>query len=264
MHHTCLFVPLILLRCSFWKFRLHFCTFKISYIVYSYLFLYAFSFTFRFGLICCLIERRIKNIMSLHRSHSDVEEGEVFSVSPISDVQDTSHIELMENPSYNNSRPSSPAMIAIPPKKSTFKKKFHGKWWNRIRSLFLGWWARMRSLFLVWWARAVNLFVDWWMGELLAILLSIIAFFAIIYALRKHDGHNLSMLPHHISLNFVISILATVSKTSLLFAVASALGQFKWLWMFSKQRSLQDLQVFDDASRGPLGASRLLASRRSL
>lgn len=214
--------------------------------------------------------------MSLHRSHGDVEEGEGFSISPISDVQRHSHIELVDYPSYNITQPSSPAMIAIHPRKeSTSRGKFPGKswarvtsllanWWNRVTSLLVGWWTCVTNLLVDWWIRAVNLFVDWWMGELLAILLSIMALFAIVLILRKYEGHSLPTLPHNMSLNFVVSTLATVSKSSLLLAVASALGQFKWLWMFSKQRRLRDLQIFDEASRGPLGASKLLASRRSL
>ena len=64
------------------------------------------------------------------------------------------------------------------------------------------------------------------MGELLAILLSINAFFAIVFILRKYDDHTLPRLPRNVPLNFVVSTLATVS---MLLAVASAFGQFKWL-----------------------------------
>ena len=210
--------------------------------------------------------------MSLHHRHGDVEEDELFSISPSSDVQHTSHIELVESLLYNNARPSSPAMIAINLKKSTSNGNLYEKLWAHVGSLFVDWSARLRSLFvdwsarainfyMDWWARVVILFVDWWIGELLAILLSMIALSAIICVLYMYDGHHQPTLPHNVSLNFIISTLATVSKSSLLFAVASALGQYKWLWMFSKQRRLRDLQVFDDASRGPLGASRLLASR---
>ena len=202
--------------------------------------------------------------MSLHRRHEDVEEGEVSPISHSSDVQRHSHIELFERSPYNNSRPLSPGMTALPLKKSASGKDFHEKLWTRVTRFFVSWWARVKNLFVSCRAWAVNLFIDWWMGELLAILLSIIALFTIIYVLFKYDGHNLPSLPHNIPLNFVVSSLAAVSKSSLLFAVASALGQFKWLWMFSQQRRLQDLQVFDDASRGPLGASRLLASRKRL
>lgn len=213
--------------------------------------------------------------MSLHRNHGDIEEGEGFSVSSSSDAQHHSQIELVEYPSHNNSRPSSSAMIAAHPKESNCKKKLYEKLWPRVRGLFAGWWVRIKSssvgwwsrvagFFVHWWAKGVTVFVDWWMGELLAILLSIIAFFAIILVLRKYDDHNIPTLPHNIPLNFVVSTLATVSKSLLLFAVASAFGQFKWLWMFFKQRRLQDLQIFDDASRGPLGASKLLASKKIL
>ena len=76
------------------------------------------------------------------------------------------------------------------------------------------------------------LFLDWWMGELLAILLSIIASFAIIIILLKCDNHALPTLPQNVPLNFVVSTLATISKSSLFLAVASALSQFKWFWMF--------------------------------
>lgn len=210
--------------------------------------------------------------MSPHRRHGDVEEDELFSISPSSDVQHTSHIELVEYLLFNNSRPSSPAMIAINPNKSTSNGNLDEKLWTHVRTLLVAWSARLRSLFvdwsaratnffMDWWARGVILFVDWWMGELLAVLLSTIALFAIICVLYIYDGHHQPTLPHNVPLNFVVSTLATVSKSSLLFAVASALGQFKWLWMFSRRRRLQDLQVFDDASRGPLGASRLLVSR---
>ena len=88
--------------------------------------------------------------------------------------------------------------------------------------------------------------------------------FAIVVILRKYDDRGLSTFSHKVPLNFVVSTLATVSKSSLLLTVASALGQFKWLWVSSKHRRLQDLQVFDEASRGPWGASRLLISKRSL
>lgn len=44
-------------------------------------------------------------------------------------------------------------------------------------------------------------------------------------------------------------------------AVGSAISQCKWLWYRqAKPRRLQDLQLFDDASRGPWGAIQLLLS----
>ena len=102
------------------------------------------------------------------------------------------------------------------------------------------------------------------MGELLAIFLSLGAFSTLVFVLHEYDGHMLPTLPYNVSLSFIVSTLATVSKSSLLLVVASAFDQFKWLWISSKQRRLQDLQDFDEVSRGPLGAAKLLASKKAM
>ena len=181
--------------------------------------------------------------MSPHRPHKNLEELQTSSALPKVDAHMSSNLELLEYSSYRNSPQFRSAVVAKNQKGSTLKRK---------------------TLRANTWTRITDSFIDWWMGELLAVLLSITAFFAIVILLRKYDDHELPRLPHHVSLNFVVSTLATVAKISLLLVVASALGQFKWLWMSSKHRRLQDLQVFDEASRGPLGASKLLASREGL
>lgn len=43
----------------------------------------------------------------------------------------------------------------------------------------------------------------------------------------------------------------------MLFAVAESLSQLKWLW-FRQPRMLEEIQTFDDASRGPMGAAQLI------
>ena len=43
----------------------------------------------------------------------------------------------------------------------------------------------------------------------------------------------------------------------MLVAVNESISQLKWLW-FREPRMLQDIQVFDDASRGPTGAVKLM------
>ena len=107
----------------------------------------------------------------------------------------------------------------------------------------------LEKLYDKFWARVTTSFVDSWVRELLVILLSVIAFVFIIVLLRKYDDHILSRLPHDVTLNFIVFIIATVAKSTLLLVVASSLGQFKWLWMFFKQRRLQNLQIFDEVSR---------------
>lgn len=196
--------------------------------------------------------------MSFHRSHVNVEKIEIPGTQATFDMYNASSIKPLKYPYYNNSFQSSSAVTA------TNTKNFYAKLWVRVTKSLVEWWACVMNLVVDWWICITNLFLDWWMGELLAILLSIIAFFAVIIILLKYDDHPLPKLPHNVPLNFVVSTLATVSKSSLLLAVASAFGQFKWLWMSSKQRRLQDLQVFDEASRGPLGAFKLLAFKENL
>ena len=174
--------------------------------------------------------------MSLHCACSDVE-GIKSSYA-----QEASNVELLRDASFNISHQSSSTVIARRNKRSDPRTKFHFRLW----------------------ARVTKLFVDWWMGELLAILISVIALFGIILIRRKYNSHTLSKAALRCFSQSCCLHLGYGFKSSLLLAVASAIGQFKWLWMSSKQRGLQDLQVFDEASRGHLGASKLLVSRRGL
>lgn len=180
--------------------------------------------------------------MSLQRSHGNIEEIETSYVQPRFDVHKASTVELLEHPSNVDSPQPGIGFNATISQKAIVRGKQRIKVWSRI----------------------ANSFSDWWIGELLAILVSIVTLIAIVIILRKYDNGTLPKLPHNVSLNFVVSTLATVSKSSLLLAVASAIGQFKWLWISAKYHPLRDLQIFDEASRGPLGAFKLLASRMSL
>ena len=107
-----------------------------------------------------------------------------------------------------------------------------------------------------------TLFTDWWLWEILAVLLSLSTFSTIIAILVIYDGSNVAQLPQGISLNAIISILSTISKASLIFSVSATLSQFKWLLFSGRTRQLEDLQLYDDASRGPLGSSLLLISEK--
>ena len=68
-----------------------------------------------------------------------------------------------------------------------------------------------------------------------------------------------------VTFNAIISILATAIKSSILLVLAAVLGQYRWLWLrrsIPKSCTLCDLQLLDDASRGPLGALILLWNLR--
>jgi len=47
-------------------------------------------------------------------------------------------------------------------------------------------------------------------------------------------------------------------------AVAAGISQQKWNWFSRRARVVKDLQVFDDASRGPWGSIKLVFSKIGL
>lgn len=99
-----------------------------------------------------------------------------------------------------------------------------------------------------------------WAFEILSMGFSVANLFAIVAVLRAYDGTTLRPMPYGLTLNAIISTLATASKTALICAVAGSMSQLKWC-LFQKDRKLYDLQMFDDASRGPAGSVSLLWKR---
>ncbi|KIX09221.1 uncharacterized protein Z518_00300 [Rhinocladiella mackenziei CBS 650.93] len=100
---------------------------------------------------------------------------------------------------------------------------------------------------------------DTWWPELAALLCNVVCTMAIAVVLRVYEGHEVPRLPRGISLNTVVSLLASLSRSSLMLLVASSLSQVKWFWFQREPRRLTDLQTLDDASRGPLGAVAMLS-----
>ncbi|KAL1624687.1 hypothetical protein SLS56_007750 [Neofusicoccum ribis] len=52
----------------------------------------------------------------------------------------------------------------------------------------------------------------------------------------------------------LISVFAAFAKSALILPLTECISQYKWLYFSRNQQRLQDLQTFDDASRGPLGS----------
>ena len=111
-------------------------------------------------------------------------------------------------------------------------------------------------------SRYQRIFTNWWLWEILAVLLSLGTFSALVIVLIIYDGRAVSALPKRISINAIVSILGTISRTSLMFSITATLCQFKWLLFSGRTRRLKDLQLYDDASRGPLGSSALLIAEK--
>jgi hypothetical protein len=104
--------------------------------------------------------------------------------------------------------------------------------------------------------------LDTWSWEFLSLGLSILCFVAIFILLLVYNGKASPQFPHGLTLNAIVSVLATGTKSSLIFVTSTAIGQLKWSW-FRRRRQLHDIQLFDDASRGPLGSMAILFRRRT-
>ena len=98
---------------------------------------------------------------------------------------------------------------------------------------------------------------DTWLPEIAASMLSILCSIVIAILLFRWSGKEVPHMMKGITVNAVISILATTSKSAMLFVVATCIAQMKWIW-FRESRPLEDIQTFDDASRGPYGSVYML------
>ncbi|KAE8349229.1 hypothetical protein BDV28DRAFT_152084 [Aspergillus coremiiformis] len=106
------------------------------------------------------------------------------------------------------------------------------------------------------------LLLDTWFPEVVAMIFSAGCFVAIIVILNVFEGKTAPMLWRGVTLNAVISVLATASKCSLLYVMGQSIGQWKWVLLQTQRRRLHSIQTIDDASRGPWGSVTLLVHER--
>ncbi|GAW20505.1 hypothetical protein ANO14919_100110 [Xylariales sp. No.14919] len=102
-----------------------------------------------------------------------------------------------------------------------------------------------------------------WTPEIFCEACSVVFLLAMIILLSRIEGRPLSTWTIAVSPNAVIAILSIASKASLIYALGQTISQLKWLHLLKKPDSLEDLQHYDDASRGPLGAIRMFWTVRS-
>lgn len=101
-----------------------------------------------------------------------------------------------------------------------------------------------------------------WTVEIVTMFVSLAALAAIIGLIAHYDRRALHEWPYRITLNAVIAVLATMSVTTLGISLQNGLSQMKWIRFKESKVPLADMETFDEASRGVLGAIKLLASRR--
>ncbi|KAL8652673.1 MAG: hypothetical protein Q9226_004170 [Calogaya cf. arnoldii] len=96
----------------------------------------------------------------------------------------------------------------------------------------------------------------WQLGALLTCIFSLLVI--IVIACTSHGKTLNGLLPLGITLNAAISIFATILKTTMLYCAAEAINQSKWIWFYRQPHRLSDVELYDQASRGPWGALAML------
>ncbi|CAG5140848.1 uncharacterized protein ALTATR162_LOCUS801 [Alternaria atra] len=93
-----------------------------------------------------------------------------------------------------------------------------------------------------------------WLFEMMSWCISAACMIAIICIYLQIKEHPLSQSGLYLTLT---NVLGKVSSAALIVPTSEALGQLKWNW-FHESKAMWDFEIFDKASRGPLGALMLL------
>lgn len=97
-----------------------------------------------------------------------------------------------------------------------------------------------------------------WFWEWCSITVSVISLIVVAVMLPLFNNKPLSRWPFAISPNTFISTCITIMKTSILLVVGEGVGQLKWLYFEKDSHAVNELEIFDRASRGPWGSLVLL------
>jgi hypothetical protein len=91
--------------------------------------------------------------------------------------------------------------------------------------------------------------LDTWAPEILALIISAASIAGIIALLLWYEGTKSPQLSFGITLNAIVSILATTSRSMLIFAVSMCIGQLKWCWYHERKRKVEDIQTMVRAKK---------------
>ncbi|KAF4618977.1 hypothetical protein G7Y89_g14870 [Cudoniella acicularis] len=97
-----------------------------------------------------------------------------------------------------------------------------------------------------------------WAYESICLVVSLGAVGSIISILASFNSRPLPEWPYSLTLNTVIALLAALANVSLAVPVSNGISQLKWNHFKRGNARLGDLELFDEASRGPWGGWKLL------
>jgi hypothetical protein len=109
--------------------------------------------------------------------------------------------------------------------------------------------------------------LEFWAWEWTALIVSFLAVTASAITLRIFDGRPIPQWSWHskgISVNSLLSLLSTLSRASLLMPIDECMGQLMWLRFAAQQHRLADVRMYSEATRGPLGALKLMWRQKGL
>ncbi|KAK1831998.1 carboxylic ester hydrolase [Podospora conica] len=102
-----------------------------------------------------------------------------------------------------------------------------------------------------------------WKLEIAGLVLALAAMAALVAVVMRFEGRPLAAWPSSaITLNAVVAVLVTVATGGMSVALASGMGQMKWVRFKQGRAPLSDLECFDEASRGAWGGLGLLFRMR--
>ena len=110
--------------------------------------------------------------------------------------------------------------------------------------------------------KGIGSFNSWWWWEIASASLSVICMILLLVLLLQVDSLPLESWTLPIQVNSLVAVFTTVAKTSMMVPVAACLSQLKWRHYLHRSDRLHNLQLFDDASRGPWGSTMLLLNLR--
>ncbi|KAI6081849.1 hypothetical protein F4821DRAFT_16645 [Hypoxylon rubiginosum] len=96
--------------------------------------------------------------------------------------------------------------------------------------------------------------VDYWIWEFVSWIVSVTLLAGIAVTLVLHQNRPLPDWPFGITINALISLLSTLSTSALLVVVSGVIGQHRWSSFATTPGTLSRFEVYDEATRGPLGA----------
>jgi hypothetical protein len=97
-----------------------------------------------------------------------------------------------------------------------------------------------------------------WRFGIGSVLLTVIYNISIVVLLSQFDGQAVPDWGRYLNLNALLALFSTFLRATIVIVIAQVISERKWAWFSDCTRPLSDMERFDSASRGGLGAFSLI------